>query len=100
MEVRLISVFIAGRISLLAACYWKPSIDLRAEVRKARGLAELVDLLRVDECDAVVNAAAIALRNLAIDLACCWAKWYWRCVGKASAAFHHRSATVCRHSSS
>ena len=61
------SVFILGRISLLAACYWKPSIDLRAEVRKARGLAELVDLLRVDECDAVVNAAAIALRNLAID---------------------------------
>ena len=51
----------------LAACYWKPSIDLRAEVRKARGLSELVDLLRVEECDAVVNAAAIALRNLAID---------------------------------
>jgi hypothetical protein len=51
----------------LAACYWKPSIDLRGEVRKARGLMELVDLLRVDECDSVVNAAAIALRNLAID---------------------------------
>lgn len=51
----------------LAACYWKPSIDLRAEVRKARGLVELVDLLRVEECDSVVNAAAIALRNLAID---------------------------------
>jgi hypothetical protein len=51
----------------LAACYWKPSIDLRGEVRKARGLAELVDLLRVDECDSVVNASAIALRNLAID---------------------------------
>ena len=40
---------------------------MRGEVRKARGLAELVDLLRVDECDSVVNAAAIALRNLAID---------------------------------
>ena len=52
---------------VLAACYWKPSIDIRAEVRKARGLSELVDLLRVDECDAVVNASAIALRNLAID---------------------------------
>ena len=51
----------------LAACYWKPSVDLRGEVRKARGLAELVDLLRVDECDSVVNASAIALRNLAID---------------------------------
>jgi hypothetical protein len=51
----------------LAACYWKPSIDLRSEVRKARGLSELVDLLRVDECDSVVNASAIALRNLAID---------------------------------
>lgn len=36
-------------------------------MRKARGLAELVDLLRVDECDSVVNASAIALRNLAID---------------------------------
>lgn len=51
----------------LAACYWKPSIDLRGEVRRARGLVELVDLLRVDECDSVVNASAIALRNLAID---------------------------------
>jgi hypothetical protein len=57
----------AGCIQNLTACYWKPSMDLRAEVRKARGLYELVDLLRVDECDAVVNAAAIALRNLAID---------------------------------
>ena len=56
-----------GFVSLSAACYWKPSVDIRAEVRKARGLSELVDLLRVDECDAVVNAAAIALRNLAID---------------------------------
>jgi hypothetical protein len=54
-------------IYFLAACYWKPSVDIRAEVRKARGLSELVDLLRVDECDAVVNASAIALRNLAID---------------------------------
>lgn len=51
----------------LAACYWKPSVDIRAEVRKAHGLSELVDLLRVEECDAVVNASAIALRNLAID---------------------------------
>jgi len=57
----------AGCIQNLTACYWKPSIDLRGEVRKARGLAELVDLLRVDECDSVVNASAIALRNLAID---------------------------------
>jgi len=57
----------AGCIQNLTACYWKPSIDLRGEVRKARGLVELVDLLRVDECDSVVNASAIALRNLAID---------------------------------
>ncbi|CAF1082343.1 unnamed protein product [Adineta steineri] len=57
----------AGCIQNLTACYWKPSVDLRTEVRKARGLSELVDLLRVDECDAVVNASAIALRNLAID---------------------------------
>ncbi|CAF0821040.1 unnamed protein product [Didymodactylos carnosus] len=57
----------AGCIQNLTACYWKPSNDLRAEVRKARGLPELVDLLHVDECDAVVNASAIALRNLAID---------------------------------
>ena len=40
---------------------------MRGEVRKARGLTELVELLRVEECDSVVNAAAIALRNLAID---------------------------------
>ncbi|CAF1295395.1 unnamed protein product [Rotaria sp. Silwood1] len=57
----------AGCIQNLTACYWKPSMDIRAEVRKARGLSELVDLLRVDESDAVVNASAIALRNLAID---------------------------------
>ncbi|CAF0776557.1 unnamed protein product [Didymodactylos carnosus] len=57
----------AGCIQNLTACYWKPSNDLRAEVRKARGLPELVDLLHVDECDAVVNVSAIALRNLAID---------------------------------
>ncbi|CAF1459795.1 unnamed protein product [Adineta ricciae] len=57
----------AGCIQNLTACYWKPSVDIRAEVRKARGLSELVDLLRVDECDGVVNASAIALRNLAID---------------------------------
>ena len=42
-------------------------MDLRAEVREARGLWELVELLRVEECDALVNTSAIALRNLAID---------------------------------
>ena len=62
---------------MLAACYWKPSVDLRGEVRKARGLNELVDLLRVDECDSVVNAAAIALRNLAIDPKNCDALGGW-----------------------
>ena len=64
-------------LSFLAACYWKPSVDLRGEVRKARGLHELVDLLRVDECDSVVNAAAIALRNLAIDQQNCEALGSW-----------------------
>ena len=53
---------------VLAACYWEPSVNLRAEFRKARGLSDLVELLRVAESDGVVNAAAIALRNLAIDL--------------------------------
>lgn len=52
-------------------------MDLRGEVRKARGLHELVDLLRVDECDSVVNAAAIALRNLAIDQQNCEALGSW-----------------------
>lgn len=56
----------AGAIQNLAACYWQPSIDIRAAVRKERGLPVLVELLRVDR-DRVVCVVATALRNLAID---------------------------------
>jgi len=77
----------AGAIQNLSACYWQPSIDIRAAVRKEKGkdhsmvdvgssiwhfsefflgLPILVELLRM-EIDRVVCAVATALRNLAID---------------------------------
>jgi len=56
----------AGAIQNLSACYWQPSIDMRAAVRKEKGLPILVELLRM-EVDRVVCAVATALRNLAID---------------------------------
>jgi len=56
----------AGGIQNLSACYWQPSIDIRAAVRKEKGLPILVELLRM-EVDRVVCAVATALRNLAID---------------------------------
>ena len=56
----------AGAIQNLAACYWQPSIDIRAAVRKEKGLPVLVELLRM-EVDRVVCAVATALRNLALD---------------------------------
>lgn len=56
----------AGAIQNLTACYWQPSIDIRAAVRKERGLPVLVELLRMDR-DRVVCVVATALRNLAID---------------------------------
>ncbi|KAF2365694.1 Armadillo [Trinorchestia longiramus] len=56
----------AGAIQNLAACYWQPSIEVRAAVRKEKGLPILVELLRM-EVDRVVCAVATALRNLAID---------------------------------
>ncbi|CAG0883339.1 unnamed protein product [Cyprideis torosa] len=56
----------AGAIQNLAACYWQPSADIRATVRKEKGLPVLVELLRMD-VDRVVCAVATALRNLAID---------------------------------
>ena len=42
------------------------SVDIRAAVRKEKGLPILVELLRM-EVDKVVCAVATALRNLAID---------------------------------
>jgi hypothetical protein len=56
----------AGAIQNLAACDWQPSIDIRASVRKERGLPIIVELLSI-EADRVVSAAATALRNLALD---------------------------------
>ncbi|KAF8785904.1 splicing regulator ARVCF-like isoform X1 [Argiope bruennichi] len=56
----------AGAIQNLAACYWQPSIDIRASVRKDKGLPILVELLRM-EVDRVVCAVATSLRNLAVD---------------------------------
>uniref|UniRef100_A0A915HUE6 Fibronectin type-III domain-containing protein n=1 Tax=Romanomermis culicivorax TaxID=13658 RepID=A0A915HUE6_ROMCU len=56
----------AGAIQNLAACYWQPSVDVRATVRKEKGLPILVALLSVDS-DKVVCASATALRNLSLD---------------------------------
>ncbi|XP_063986606.1 catenin delta-2 isoform X1 [Diachasmimorpha longicaudata] len=56
----------AGALQNLAACYWQPSIEIRAAVRKEKCLPILVELLRM-EVDRVVCAVATALRNLAID---------------------------------
>lgn len=56
----------AGALQNLSACYWQPSIEIRAAVRKEKGLPILVELLRM-EVDRVVCAVATALRNLAID---------------------------------
>ncbi|RWS29674.1 armadillo repeat protein deleted in velo-cardio-facial syndrome-like protein [Leptotrombidium deliense] len=56
----------AGAIQNLSACYWQPSVDIRAAVRKEKGLPILVELLRM-EVDRVVCAVATALRNLAMD---------------------------------
>lgn len=62
----LIRKFFLGALQNLAACYWQPSIEIRAAVRKEKGLPILVELLRM-EVDRVVCAVATALRNLAID---------------------------------
>lgn len=56
----------AGAIQNLAACEWQPSIEIRAAVRKEKGLPVIVELLNIEE-DRVVCAAATALRNLALD---------------------------------
>lgn len=56
----------AGALQNLVACYWQPSIEIRAAVRKEKGLPILVELLRM-EVDRVVCAVATALRYLAVD---------------------------------
>ncbi|XP_041366101.1 catenin delta-2-like isoform X2 [Gigantopelta aegis] len=56
----------AGAIQNLTACDWQPAVEIRASVRKEKGLPHLVDLLTFPS-DRVVCAAATALRNLAID---------------------------------
>lgn len=56
----------AGAIQNLCACYWQISTEIRAAVRKEKGLPVLVELLRM-EVDRVVCAVATALRNLALD---------------------------------
>ncbi|XP_074659788.1 uncharacterized protein LOC141912468 [Tubulanus polymorphus] len=56
----------AGAIQNLSAGDWTPSVDIRAAVRKEKGLPIIVELLTI-EADRVVCAAATALRNLAID---------------------------------
>jgi len=56
----------AASIQNLCACYWSVSAEIRAAVRKEKGLPVLVELLRM-EVDRVVCAVATALRNLALD---------------------------------
>ena len=53
----------------LTACYWRPSVVIRQEIRRLKGLPTLVHLLKSDEYEdePIVSVTAIALRNLAID---------------------------------
>ncbi|CAC5362734.1 CTNND2 [Mytilus coruscus] len=56
----------AGAIQNLTACFWSYAEDVRAWVRKEKGLPFFVDLLTQDR-DSIVCHVALALRNLAID---------------------------------
>ena len=58
-----------GCLQNLTACYWQPSILIRQEIRKLKGLPTIVFLLQSDkpEDEPIVSVTAIALRNLAID---------------------------------
>lgn len=58
-----------GCLQNLTACYWKPSILIRQEIRKLKGLPMIVFLLQSDkpEDEPIISVTAIALRNLAID---------------------------------
>ena len=51
---------------MLMLLFPQPADQVRAAVRKEKGLPIIVELLNL-EADRVVNAAAIGLRNLAID---------------------------------
>lgn len=58
-----------GCLQNLTACYWRPSVVIRQEIRKLKGLPTLVHLLKSEEYEdePIVSVTAIALRNLAID---------------------------------
>ena len=58
-----------GCLQNLTACYWRPSVTIRQEIRKLKGLPTLVHLLKSEEFEdePIVSVTAIALRNLAID---------------------------------
>lgn len=58
-----------GCLQNLTACYWRPSVIIRQEIRKLKGLPTLVHLLKSEEFEdePIVSVTAIALRNLAID---------------------------------
>ena len=58
-----------GCLQNLTACYWRPSVLIRQEIRKLKGLPTLVHLLKSEEYEdePIVSVTAIALRNLAID---------------------------------
>lgn len=58
-----------GCLQNLTACYWRPSVVIRQEIRRLKGLPTLVHLLKSEEYEdePIVSVTAIALRNLAID---------------------------------
>lgn len=58
-----------GCLQNLTACYWRPSVVIRQEIRKLKGLPTLVHLLKSEEFEdePIVSVTAIALRNAAID---------------------------------
>ncbi|XP_038052924.1 catenin delta-2-like isoform X3 [Patiria miniata] len=55
-----------GTIQNISSGEWRWALYVRAQVRKEKGLAVLVELLRLEN-DKIVSAVARALRNLALD---------------------------------
>ncbi|XP_055345868.1 catenin delta-2-like isoform X2 [Paramacrobiotus metropolitanus] len=55
-----------GILQNLSACFWQPAMEVRATVRKEKGLPVLVESLRIDN-DKVKCTTLRAFRNLAVD---------------------------------
>ena len=55
---------------IILLCYkscLQPAVELRASIRKEKGLPIVIDLLCSGSTDSIVRSASVALRNLALD---------------------------------